>query len=101
MRWQVASAGPLPADMSGKIAYVAHLLINPWVLSGIIATFFAGVSWMLAMTKFEISYAYPFVSLNYIFVLMAGFLIFNESVSMEKFIGSALVVLGIIVLAKG
>ena len=53
------------------------------------------------MTKFEISYAYPFVSLNYIFVLMAGFLIFNESVSMEKVIGSALVILGIIVLAKG
>lgn len=101
MRWQVSSAGPLPVDMSGKIAYVAHLLINPWVLSGIIATFFAGVSWMLAMTKFEISYAYPFVSLNYIFVLMAGFLIFNESVSMEKVIGSALVILGIIVLAKG
>lgn len=101
MRWQVASAGPLPVDMSGKIAYVAHLLINPWVLSGIIATFFAGISWMLAMTKFEISYAYPFVSLNYIFVLMAGFFIFNESVSIEKFIGSALVVLGIIVLAKG
>lgn len=101
MRWQVSSAGPLPIDMSGKIAYVAHLLINPWVLSGIIATFFAGVSWMLAMTKFEISYAYPFVSLNYIFVLMAGFLIFNESVSMEKVIGSALVILGIIVLAKG
>lgn len=101
MRWQVSEAGPLPVDTHGKISYVLNLLVNPWVLSGIVATFFAGVSWMLAMTKFEISYAYPFVSLNYILVLVAGFFLFNEAISATKLAGSALVILGIIVIAKG
>lgn len=101
MRWQVSAAGPLPVDMSGKIGYVLNLILNPWVLSGIFATFLAGVSWMLAITKFEISYAYPFVSLNYILVLAAGFLLFNESINAAKLAGSALVILGVIVIAKG
>lgn len=101
MRWQVTVAGALPAEMPGKISYIATLLMNPWVLSGIVATFLAGVSWMLAMTKFEISYAYPFVSLNYILVLAAGILLFNESLNASKLAGSALVILGVIVIARG
>lgn len=101
MRWQVAKAGPLPDDLMVKVGYIVNLLINPWVMSGIAATFLAGVSWMLAMTKFEISYAYPFVSLNYVLILAAGFLLFQESISATKLAGSALVILGIIILAKG
>ncbi|MBM3125976.1 MAG: hypothetical protein FJZ87_13040 [Chloroflexi bacterium] len=101
LRWQVSLAGDAPEDFIAKIGFIIGLLLNPWVLSGIAATFLAGVSWMLAMTKFEISYAYPFVSLNYILVLAAGFLLFNESVNVAKLAGSALVVLGIIVIAKG
>ncbi len=101
MRWQVGLAGALPPDMSGRINYIFSLLLNPWVLSGIVATFLAGVSWMLAMTKFQISYAYPFVSLNYILVMAAGFLLFNETVDATKLAGSALVILGIIIIARG
>jgi drug/metabolite transporter (DMT)-like permease len=87
--------------MVDKVHYIVALLLNPWVISGIVATFLAGISWMLAMTKFEISYAYPFVSLNYLLVLAAGFLLFQESLSITKLAGSALVILGIIVIAKG
>lgn len=56
---------------------------------------------MLAMTKFEISYAYPFVSLNYILVLVAAFFLFNETLSVTKLIGSALVVVGVVVVSRG
>jgi drug/metabolite transporter (DMT)-like permease len=101
MRWQVTVAGPLPVDVPEKFGYILALLHNPWILSGIVATFLAGVSWMLAMTKFEISYAYPFVSLNFVLVLAAGFLLFNEAINATKLAGSVLVILGIIVIAKG
>ncbi len=101
MRWRVTEAGALPTDLTGKVQYIVALLLNPWVISGIVATFLAGVSWMLAMTKFEISYAYPFVSLNYILVLAAGFLLFQESLSLTKLAGSALVILGIVIIARG
>lgn len=101
MRWQVSVAGPLPPGLPDKIGFVIALLLNPWVMSGILATFLAGISWMLAMTKFEISYAYPFVTLNYILVLAAGYLLFQETMSITKLAGSALVILGIIVISKG
>ncbi|MGQ9818103.1 MAG: hypothetical protein ACUVQ3_09190 [bacterium] len=69
MRWQVKLVGSLPDDFYGKIFFTVKLLINPWVLSGVVATFFAGVSWLLTMANFDISYAYPFISRNYLIVL--------------------------------
>lgn len=101
MRWQVILAGPLPITTPERISYIIGLLLNPWVLSGIVATFLAGVSWIITMTKFEISYAYPFVSLNYVLVLIAGFTLFNESISITKIAGSAFVILGVIIISKG
>ncbi len=101
MRWQVSAAGEIPSDWPSKIRFVITLLLNPWVMSGILATFFAGVSWMLAMTRFEISYAYPFVSLNYVLVLAASILLFQESLSFAKVLGTALIILGIAIIARG
>jgi multidrug transporter EmrE-like cation transporter len=101
LRWQVGGAGELPADAVGKVRFVATLLMNPWVITGIVATFFAGVSWMLAMTRFEIGYAYPFVSLNYVVILAASVLLFHESLSGSKIVGTILVVAGIVVISRG
>lgn len=101
MRWQVGEAGQLPDDPLGKARFIVALLLNPWVMTGIVATFFAGISWMLAMTRFEVSYAFPFVSLNYVLILVASIFLFNESFTLSKFIGTVIVVLGVVVIARG
>lgn len=101
MRWQVGSAGPIPSGLANQALFVGHLLIKPWVITGLVATFLSGVSWMLAMTKFEISYAYPFVSLNFVLVLAGGVLLFQESLSATKLAGSVLVILGVIIIGRG
>lgn len=101
MRWQVGQAGPLPALTTGKVLYVGHLLLTPWVLSSIFATFLAGVCWMLTLTQLQISYAYPFVSLTYIAVMLGGVFIFGDSLNAYKLCGTAIVLAGIAVIAKG
>jgi multidrug transporter EmrE-like cation transporter len=101
MRWQVSQAGALPAELSGKLSFIFHLFLNPWILSSILATLFAGISWMLVMSRFEISYAYPWIGLNFVLMLLCGFLFFGESMSEPKIIGTLLVVAGIVVMARG
>ena len=101
MKWQVNQAGALPGPPVEKFWYVSTLLVNPWVLTAILATFFAGVSWMLTMSKFQLSYAYPFVSANFALVFIASVLLFGEGVSLEKLLGTLLIALGIIVISLG
>ena len=100
IRWQVSNAGNLPADFTGKMHFVGSLLVNPWIISGILATFFAGVSWILTMSRFEISYAYPWISLNFIFVLILGGFLLDESFTSTKLIGTLLIIMGVIVISR-
>ena len=101
IRWQVGQAGPLPATAAEKLVYVVHLLTTPWILSSIIATFMAGVCWLLVLTQLEISYAYPFMSLIYIIVLVGGVFIFGDEINFYKIVGTTIVLAGIVVIAKG
>ena len=100
MRWQVLQAGPLPGDLIGKFYFVGHLFLSPWVLSGVVATLLAGIAWMLAISRFEISYAYPWIGLNFVLTLVLGVLLFGETLNTTKIVGTVLVVVGIAIVAK-
>jgi len=101
LKMQVSRAGPLPEASMDKLLFVLHLLLNPWVISAFAAAFLASVAWMGAMSKFQLSHAYPFMSLNFVIVLLLGAWLFNEPLSMTRIIGVALICLGTIVAAQG
>lgn len=84
-----------------KFIFAFSMLFNPYIMLSIIFTLLSGLSWMIAMTKFEISYAYPFTILGFVFVTLFSFLFFGESINVYKLIGMVLVVFGIFVISKG
>ncbi|MFL6247391.1 MAG: DMT family transporter [Thermoanaerobaculia bacterium] len=89
--------GPLPADWDGRFAYLTRVLLNPWFISCFIAATLAAVSWITALTGMELSRAYPFTSLNFIFVLLAGAALFGEPLTPAKVFGMLLIVSGVLV----
>lgn len=101
VKWQVSKAGALPASFSEKILFLIHLVLNPWIMSGMVAGFFALICWLAAMTKFELSYAYPFMSLAFVFVLILSAVLFHEAVTVPKVLGILLIIAGIIVASRG
>ncbi|HEU4656678.1 MAG TPA: hypothetical protein VFR97_04095 [Capillimicrobium sp.] len=101
VKWQVNEAGELPAGIGDKVTFLAKLLINPWVISVFVAAALAAVSWMAAMTQFELSRAYPFVALSFILVLIGSGVFFDEAVTPLKVLGVILVVVGLAVGSQG
>lgn len=101
IKWQVSQAGPLPATMGAKMHFLAGLVVNPWVISALFAAFLAALSWMVALTKLELSFAYPFMSLAFILVFVLSGVILKESVTWARIAGMALIVAGIVVASHG
>lgn len=101
VKWQVIKVGALPRTFSEKIPFLAHLVLNPWILSAMAAGFCALLCWLAAMTKFELSYAYPFMSLAFVLVLILSSILFHEPVTIGKVLGVALVIAGLIVASRG
>ena len=97
IKWQILTAGQLPVGLPAKILFLCQFLLRPWVLLSLTVTFLSGITWIIAMSKLEISTAYPYVAATFVIVPLAGVLLFGEHFSMGKVIGSCLVLLGIIV----
>jgi drug/metabolite transporter (DMT)-like permease len=100
LKWQMGSAGPMPADGAGKLLFLLQQFLNPWILSGFFSAFAASLAWMAAMTRFDLNYAYPFMSLAFIIVMAFSIAFLGESFSMSKAIGTLLVVSGLFVVAR-
>jgi drug/metabolite transporter (DMT)-like permease len=96
----VTRAGAPPLGTVPKIAFVARLFFDPFVFFGFVAAFLASLAWIGAMTKFELSYAYPFTVFSYVLILFFGVFFLHESLTPAKIIGTALVIAGIAVLAR-
>jgi multidrug transporter EmrE-like cation transporter len=101
IKWQVGQAGAMPVSLGAKLIFLLHVCLNPWVVSGFAAAFLASICWIAAMTKFNLSHAYPFMGLSFVLVLIGSGLFFGESITPLKIAGTALIVLGIIVASQG
>ena len=101
IKWQVNSAGALPVGAIEKISFILRLLLNPWILSGLFSAFLASLTWMAAMTKFTLSYAYPFISLTFVLIMLAATILFREPITVPKLFGIIAIVAGVIIGSRG
>ena len=89
------------ATWQDKYALAFSMLVNPYIILSLILTLLAGVTWMIAMTKFEMSYAYPFTTLALVFITIFSVIFFGESVNTYKIIGIVVIILGVVLISKG
>lgn len=101
IKWQVLEAGPFPEVTVERLLFLARLFQNLWVISALLAAFLASVAWMAAMTKFQLSHAYPFMSASFVLVLICSAILFQEPITTPKIVGLGLIVLGIAVGSQG
>lgn len=101
LKWRIEKFGPLPADSFEKLKFLVGLLFDPVIFSGFAAAFLASLAWMAAMTRFDLSHAYPFMSLNFVVVLFLSAWLLGEPLTFSKMLGIALIVIGTVVAARG
>lgn len=101
LKWRIAQFGSLPAGTLEKLKFLVALVFDPYIFSGFLSAFLASMAWMAAMTKFELSHAYPFISLNFAVVLLLSGWILHEPLTAPKYIGIFFIVLGTTIAARG
>ena len=101
IKWQVLAAGPLPVEAQAQVWFVLRLLLNTWVISALVAALAAALTWMAAMTRLELSHAYPFMSLAFILVLVLSAWFFHEPLTWQKVAGLVLICAGIALGSQG
>lgn len=102
LKWRMNMQEPLPVGMGEKVVQLVKLVIfDPFILSGFVSAFLASLFWMAAMTKFSLSFSYPFMSSAFVIVMFFSVFLFGESLNIYKIAGTGLIVAGIVVLSQG
>ena len=102
IKWKMSafSIDGIGGNMFDKFIFAISMLFNPYIMLSIIFTLLSGLSWMIAMTKFDISYAYPYTSLGFVFILLFSWLLFSEEIDIYKILGIIFIIIGIYISSK-
>ena len=101
LKWRLTQLNfELSDGIQAKALQLLKVLFDPFILSGFASAFIASLFWMAAMSKMEITKAYPFMSLSPALVFVVGVFFLNESFSWGKIIGLFLITLGVLVTVK-
>ncbi len=77
---------------------IRSLVWDARVFLSIVCFGLAGVTWMYALTDIDLSIAYPAVSATYVGIALTGKALFGEHLTAKRWMGIALVSVGIVVL---
>ena len=86
-------------DLLASFKLIFHciaLFLQPMVFVGMIAYGLSAVCWLSILSKVDLSFAYPMISIGYVAILLMGWLAFGEEVSWLRWMGVFLISLGIL-----
>jgi drug/metabolite transporter (DMT)-like permease len=81
------------------LAFVS-VLFSKYIFTGMIIYVFSAAMWIWVLTKVDISLAYPFISLSFIITLGFGVTLFQEPLTAMKLFGTAIIMIGCVIIAK-
>lgn len=99
-KWHLNQVGPMPSTPRPILVFLIRQLFSIPIILGFASAFIAALSWMAALTKFQLNFIYPFMSLCFpLTMILSGFLL-GEELNLSKIVGTAVVLLGLFILTR-
>ena len=92
--------GPLEMASDNIILKVLQVVFQPWVFAGLVTFVISMASHLYVLSKVELSFAYPFLSLAYVAVAVFAYLIFKEDLNSWRIAGIAFICVGTVLIAQ-
>ena len=84
---------------------LGHLFLgvvkSPIVMTGLFLYLLSAAIWLVVLSAVDLSFAYPFIGITYILVLLVSKLILKEDVNPLRWIGAAIITVGVVVISRG
>ena len=92
----VGPIGSWPALRGAAPALATH----PGVLGGLVCYAVSVVVWIVALSRVDVSVAYPLLSVGYVVNALLAMALFGEVVSAQRWLGIAVILVGVTLVAR-
>jgi multidrug transporter EmrE-like cation transporter len=96
----MTSMGPVTLELSHLFSILWRMATNPYVFFGLAIYVTGTVFWLSALSRVNLSFAYPFASLSYVIMLIASWLILDEKISALRLLGTVIIGLGVFLISR-
>ena len=76
------------------IGELVKLVLNPFIFSGLAFYAVSTILWLIALSKTNLSFVYPFASLVFVLVMLSARFVFLEPVPLIRYVGIAMICFG-------
>src|SRR6185295_6431367 len=92
--------GPITFAGVNPLLKVLQIVFSPWVFAGLLMFVISMASHLYVLSKVELSFAYPFLSLAYVAVAVFAYFIFREDLNAWRIAGIAFICVGTVLIAQ-
>jgi multidrug transporter EmrE-like cation transporter len=94
------AVGELSMGLSKLGNFFVTVVKQPFIILGIFLYGISAFFWIGALSKSELSFAYPFLSIGYVLILFISWRLFGESINIFRLIGVFLIIGGMFFLMR-
>jgi drug/metabolite transporter (DMT)-like permease len=76
------------------------LALHPGILGGLACYAISVVVWIVALSRVEVSIAYPMLSIGYVVNAALAWWLFGEQVNAQRWLGIAVIIIGVVLVAR-
>jgi drug/metabolite transporter (DMT)-like permease len=87
-------------NLTALLPTIPKIVRNPFVLGGFAFIGAGAVFWLAVISRVDLSFAYPMLSLGYILVLLFSALILREPVSGIRWLGAVVICIGVYLITR-
>ncbi len=100
LKASVKEVGAIGLNFSSSATAFLRLASEPFLWAGLFCYGISVIVWILALSRVDVSIAYPMLSMGYVVNALAAWQLFGESMNPARMIGMGIVLLGVYVLAR-
>lgn len=100
MKRGMSSVGVISGELSAMANTLMRAFLNPFVIAGVAAYAFSSIFWLVLLSRVDLSYAYPALSLGYVLITLVSAFVLGEYVSALRWAGVFVICLGVIMISR-
>ena len=74
--------------------------MNPYVMAGLTCYVVSVMVWLMVLSRVEVTFAYPLLSIGYIVTAFAGWVFFDENMNCLRWSGILVICLGVYLITR-
>ena len=100
LKFGMSKMGNFSLSLPSLASVFSRAAVDPYIILGVFCYGMEFMVWLIVLAKAEVSYAYPMISLGYVFTAILAWQLLGENVTIIRLTGILITCLGVFIIAR-